>query len=407
MNITVLFDLDGTLLQNEDSVFIPAYIDLLGNYLGKDLTSQKIQMAVIKATQIMEENNDPTKTLEECFDEYFYPKIGLTKSNLLIDIERFYREFFPDLRIFNSELEEARSLTNKLMDKGIDLVIATNPLFPRVAITQRILWANLKPKIEDYELITSYENFHFAKPNPAYYAEILANLGWPEDPVVMVGNDRMRDIIPAEKIGIPTFFLGETSPKSLQPTNSESSQGNWGDLELWIEKIILSGSSMEPENSIEAYQAILLSTAAIIDNLLRISEKIMYWKSRPIPSEWSLVEIISHLADVDSEVNLPRMNLIQDENVPFFPAISTDEWASERNYINNNPIEEMERFLQNRKILINILTSLSNETLEKQVNHAIFGPTKILEIIKFITQHDRIHINQIHNTISLLSSKNY
>ena len=41
MNFTVLFDLDGTLLQNEDSL-IPAYIDLLGNYLGKDVPSQKI-----------------------------------------------------------------------------------------------------------------------------------------------------------------------------------------------------------------------------------------------------------------------------------------------------------------------------------------------------------------------------
>lgn len=405
MNFTVLFDLDGTLLQNEDSVFIPAYIDLLGNYLGKDVPSQKIQLAVLKATQIMEDNKDPTKTLEECFDDYFYSKIGLSKSNLQIDIERFYREFFPDLRIYTSELEEAKSLTNKLIDKRTDLVIATNPLFPRVAITQRILWANLKPLIEDYALITSYENFHFAKPNPAYYAEILANLGWPEGPVVMVGNDWMRDIIPAEKIGIPTFFLGGVNEKNLQPTNAESSLGNWSDLELWIEKILLSGSSMEPENSIEAYIAILLSTAAFIDNLSRISKKITYWNIRPIPTEWSLVEIITHLADVDSDVNLPRMNLIQDENVPFFPAISTDEWANERNYIKNNPIEEMERFLQNRKQLINILSTLPNQKLEKQVNHAIFGPTKILEIIKFITQHDRIHINQIHNTISLLNSK--
>lgn len=405
MKFTVLFDLDGTLLQNLDSVFIPAYIDLLGNYLGKEIPSQKIQIAVLKATQFMEANNDPSKTLEECFDDYFYPKIGLLKSNLQVEIDQFYQEFFPSLRVYTSELDEAKLLTNKLIEKGTDLVIATNPLFPRVAITQRIQWANLRPQIEDYSLITSYENFHFAKPNPAYYAEILANLGWPEGPVVMVGNDWMRDIEPAEKIGIPTFFLAEGNENSLKSINPKSSQGSWYDLERWIEEMILNGSSIEPENSIEAYIAILTSTAAIIDNLFRISNKITYWNIRPIPTEWSLVEIINHLADVDAEVNLPRINLIQDENIPFFPAISTDEWANERNYILNNPIEEMERFLQNRKILINILSSLPNQYLEKQVNHAIFGPTKVLEIIKFITQHDRIHINQIHNTVSLLNSK--
>jgi len=405
MNLTVLFDLDGTLLQNLDSIFIPAYIDLLGNYLGKEIPSQKIQIGVLKATQFMEANIDPTKTLEECFDDYFYPKIGLLKSNLQEEIDQFYQEFFPTLRIYTSEIDEAKSLTIKLFEKGTNLVIATNPLFPRVAITQRIQWANLRPQIEDYSLITSYENFHFAKPNPAYYAEILANLGWPEGPVVMVGNDWIRDIVPAETIGIPTFFLTAGDENSVKSINSKSSQGSWYDLERWIEKMILNGSSIEPENSIEAYIAILTSTAAIIDNLFRISKKISYWNIRPVPSEWSLVEIITHLADVDAEVNLPRINLIQDENIPFFPAISTDEWANERNYILNNPIEEMERFLQNRKMLINILSSLPNQYLEKQVNHAIFGPTKVLEIIKFITQHDRIHINQIHNTISLLNSK--
>lgn len=406
MNFSVLFDLDGTLLQNDDSIFIPAYINLLGNFISKDDNGKNIKEAVIKATQIMVDNNDPTKTLEDCFDSFFYPKIGLSKNDLQFEIDRFYQDFFPNLRRFTKEIPEAKSLSRNLLENGSDLVIATNPLFPKIAIQQRVKWANLLPQVDEFKIITSYENFHFAKPNPAYYAEILANIGWPDGQVVMIGNDFIRDIVPAEKIGIPSFYLGKVDGNQNDLILPKSSYGDWNNLSIWLERRMSDINPLEPENSFEAYIAILLSTAAYLDNFRRSSSTITYWKLRPFPNEWSLLEIITHLADVDSDVNLPRMNLIQIEKNPFFPAISTDEWANERNYLQKNPDEEIDRFLQNRKLLINLLVSFTNHDLEKQVNHAIFGPTKILEIIKFITQHDRIHINQIHKTISQINSEN-
>jgi len=400
MKKILLFDLDGTLLMNSVAEFIPAYLNLLGNFLGKVQSSQKIQSAVLTATNLMVHNIDPARTLEECFDDYFYSEIKTSKKYLLKDISDFYENTYPQLEKFTGHSLAVKSVIDHFMQMGISLVIATNPLFPKTAITQRVEWAKLDPKIDDYALITSYEAFHFAKPNPAYFAEILSKLGWPEGPIGMVGNDWEMDIVPAEKIGIPTFFLGKVEPVLDISRHPLSSQGNWEELEDWVNKILIVDIPFEPNQTIDSFKAVLLSTAAMIDSFRRNHQSSKILSNRPIESEWSLVEIFSHIADVDEEVNLPRINMILNNDIPFFPAIETDEWASERMYILNDPIIEMQRFITNRKKLVETISKLSNQDLSKMVNHSIFGPTSVQEIIKFITQHDRIHIQQINQTVS-------
>lgn len=399
MTLTLLFDLDGTLLMNSVSEFIPAYLQLLGNFLKKYQTSQNIQSAVLTATNLMVQNNDPSQTLENCFDDYFYSKIRTSKKDLQLDISNFYEREYPQLKKYTNPLLPAKTVINQFKQLGISLVIATNPLFPRTAITQRVEWANLDPKIDDYALITSYEEFHFAKPNPAYFAEILSKLGWPEGPIGMVGNDWEMDIAPAEIIGIPTFFLGSSEHIPEVTRHSLSSQGTWEDMENWVKKILMEDSSFEPYQTFDSFKAILLSTAAMIDSFMRDNRLSKYLSKRPVENEWSLVEIFSHIADVDEEVNLPRINMILKNEIPFFSAIETDEWASERNYILNDPFKEMQRFINNRKKLVETISNLSNQDLSKMVNHSIFGPTSVKEIIKFITQHDRIHVQQINQTV--------
>lgn len=49
-------------------------------------------------------------------------------------------------------------------------MLATNPIFPKVATESRIRWAGLQP--EDFELYTTYEKTCHCKPNPAYYTDI-------------------------------------------------------------------------------------------------------------------------------------------------------------------------------------------------------------------------------------------
>ena len=95
-------------------------------------------------------------------------------------------------------------MIKKLKAKGLRVALATNPLFPAVATESRIRWAGLD--LKDFDLVTTYENSSFCKPNPAYYKEIMEKLGVSAEECVMVGNDVQEDGA-AAKLGMRVFIL--------------------------------------------------------------------------------------------------------------------------------------------------------------------------------------------------------
>jgi FMN phosphatase YigB (HAD superfamily) len=396
--LIILFDLDDTLLENSMETFLPAYLHKLGDHLSTFISPQLLPKAIFTGTDFMVNNNDPSKTLEECFDRYFYPHIGYPKSHLYNHLKDFYTNVFPSLEPITNEVHAAASTINKLKNKKHKIVIATNPLFPKMAIDHRIKWANLGLELSEYEYITNFEEFHFTKPKSEFIAEILGKIGWTDEFVVMVGNEWDMDIEPAELLGIPTFFIGDPPVDPTISTHPLSSSGTLDQVVDWVDSIDSKKLTFEINNSKESILAILRATAANIDSYQRNQIADEVFAKRPKPGEWSLIEIISHLADVDIEVNIPRLILIEKESNPFIEAALTDQWAEERHYIYNNPSEEINKFIENRKKLVDILENFELDQWNKTINHAIFGPTSTIELIKFITQHDRIHLTQIVET---------
>ncbi|MFB2351719.1 HAD family hydrolase, partial [Priestia megaterium] len=63
---------------------------------------------------------------------------------------------------------EAVDFVDWAFAQGYTIAIATNPLFPRTAIEQRLAWAKLPVDKYPFKIVSSYEGFHFAKPNPAF-----------------------------------------------------------------------------------------------------------------------------------------------------------------------------------------------------------------------------------------------
>ena len=84
------------------------------------------------------------------------------------------------------------------------MALATNPIFPAIATNERIRWAGLST--DDFELITTYENIGFCKPNPEYYSEVAERIGVAPEECIMVGND-VDDDMPASKLGMKVFLL--------------------------------------------------------------------------------------------------------------------------------------------------------------------------------------------------------
>ncbi len=207
MKLTLLIDMDDTLLSNPFETFMPLYLQSLGSALSSKVVPQKMVPQLLKATDAMIQNNDFRLTLEECFNNNFYSQLNLKKEEIAPLLEKFYTGEFQKIKQVTRIKTDAISFIQRCFEKEITVAVATNPLFPLQAMQSRLRWGNLSPDEYPFSLVTAYESFHFSKPNPAYYAEILAQLGSPETPVVMIGNSITDDITPASSLGIKTFFL--------------------------------------------------------------------------------------------------------------------------------------------------------------------------------------------------------
>jgi FMN phosphatase YigB (HAD superfamily) len=399
MKPLLLFDLDNTLLYNDMDKFLGAYLRALGKYLSSRIAPEIMVSLLMAGTDKMIMKQMPTLTLEEVFDQVYYPGVGIPKEELVEDIRRFYAEIFPALKELTQFRPEAAQLIEFAFRNDYPVVIATNPLFPRKAILARLDWAGIPAEKYPYQLITSYETFHFAKPNPAYYGEILAQLGWPERPALMIGNSLEDDILPASQVGIPGYFLTSqpvSFPKGIHPY---SSQGSFEQVLYWIKET----GEREPDPtppSATGLLSILKSTPAALETLSANLDE-QEWKQKPAANEWCLTEIVAHLRDVDQEVNLPRLAKVCQEDNPFLPGVDTDPWASERQYFRENGLIARQEFLAVRTKLLELVVGLSDTGWQRPARHAIFGPTNASELVGIIATHDQLHIHQSYKTIHI------
>jgi FMN phosphatase YigB (HAD superfamily) len=399
---TLLIDLDDTLLGNDMNVFLPAYLKALAARLAAYAPPEQLIPTLLAATRTMLENNRPDRTLKQVFDAAFYPALGLRAEDLQSELKDFYAEVFPTLEGYTQRWPQASELVAGALRRGFRLVIATNPLFPRAAILHRLRWAGLAPEKYQFELVTSYETFHFSKPNPAYFAEILARLGWPEDPVVVIGNDPHNDIDPARRLGLPAFWVSAAQdggyPRDARPPAAS------GPLEAalpWLEAA--PPGALEPDfGAPEAILATLRATPAALAVLCGdLSEQT--WSHHPKEGEWNLTEILCHLRDVEGEVNLPRLKKVIEETNPFLPGMDTDPWAAERLYFCQNGPEALQDFTAFRLELLDLLASLGPGDWEKPARHAIFGPTHLRELAGINAGHDRMHLRQLRESLETLN----
>ena len=210
---TLVFDLDDTLLVNPIDQFLPPYFRALTAYLAPYAPADRLVLELLKATQAMMANRDPGRTNEQVFAAHFYPALGLTEADLRPILDRFYEDEFPKLQPYTAVVPEARPLILAARERGHELVVATNPVFPLRAIQHRLTWADLGDI--PFRFITAYETMHYTKPHPEYYGEILERIGRAAGECLMVGNDWDNDMAPAKAVGMRTFWITGTEPYSL------------------------------------------------------------------------------------------------------------------------------------------------------------------------------------------------
>ena len=96
---------------------------------------------------------------------------------------------------------------DEIVQTGLKMVLASNPIFPFDVQMKRLAWAKLDHL--PFDLVTHIENMSFCKPRIEYYLEISQIIGEPPDTCMMVGNDPVNDLI-AAYTGMKTYLVNDS-----------------------------------------------------------------------------------------------------------------------------------------------------------------------------------------------------
>lgn len=225
----LLLDLDGTLLENEPSAFMAAYVAAVKRYFAPHCDTEKLLAAIDTGVQAIFANQG-TGTNAEVFWQAAEPRLPAPRATLMPLFEEFYEVAFTELASVTNPVPGALELVATAQQAGLKLVVATGPVFPRRAIEHRLEWAGLDPV--DFDLITCCETMHSSKPRPTYFAQVLDLLGVSAEHAVMAGNHLSFDLQGAQAVGLTTFFV-DTFPIADAPV-TPTARGSLHDLHAFL-----------------------------------------------------------------------------------------------------------------------------------------------------------------------------
>jgi FMN phosphatase YigB (HAD superfamily) len=385
----VLLDLDNTLLRNPDLPFAEQFLGLIEDYFADVWQFQGMADLFLRSLRAMNEVRDVSHTNADILKNLVTQTTGKSRKEIDCAFTTFYSEAYPALKNCIEPIPEANELVDYLYSQGYALVISTNPIYPAEAVWQRLTWAELPYDPKFYWLVTHADNMHFTKLNPAYYGEILARIGMEPDECIMVGDSIGNDIIPAATVGLHTYRI---VPDKLSHTE--------GSLTDFIQQVTSDGwrSSFFPQTPIPTMIEPQLrgNVGALFGMLTDVKDH--FWMQHPDPNEWSILQIVCHLWESEIKVQRRRLQRILEEDNPFLVAPKAPP-GSQSPPCHPNGHEIARRFALERAKTLDFLQNLSFEDWQRPARHSIFGATSLLEMALFTAQHDRLHLNQLCQTL--------
>lgn len=231
---TILLDLDGTLLPMDQNQFVEIYFHTAAKkFVNFKFDPDEFMKGIWSGTKAMI-LNDGSRKNEECFWDTFSSIFGEEVRKLEPEFTKFYLNEFRDAKIATRPTSLAKESIKTLKSKGYKLVLATNPIFPQVATHTRMGWAGLEP--EDFEIITTYENSYYCKPNLEYYKAILKTIRKEPEECMMVGNDVKEDMC-TKVLGMDTYLITDCLINHEKKEVKEYSSGSFEDFMEYVNQL--------------------------------------------------------------------------------------------------------------------------------------------------------------------------
>ena len=229
----VLFDLDGTLLPMDQDVFIRKYFGLMAQKLAPYGYDPKQLIDTIWKAISAEMTNDGSRSNEDAFWDVFTSAFGKESRKHEAVFDDFYRNEFNDVADVCEPSPKADGIVKMLRKAGCKVILATNPLFPKIATEDRIGWAGMDK--DDFDLYTTFEDWGLCKPNLDYFRRIMDMFDLRPEECIMVGNDVDEDMI-ASELGMKVFLMDHFIINRKKKDISSIPQGGFDELDSFLKK---------------------------------------------------------------------------------------------------------------------------------------------------------------------------
>lgn len=202
----IMSDLDNTLLPviTQDKFVQIWFTDVAKKFCDYHMNQAIALNAINEGCRAMMLNNGKKRN-----DEVFYRTAvsvsGYSREKLEEVLTDYYATSFRNVRNIVEENPFAPKIAALMKEKAKYTVTATMPLFPLSACDTRMRWTGISADM--FDLVTSFDQSSYAKPNPLYFQEILSRFGVSPQDALMIGNDVREDMIPCASLGIDVFLV--------------------------------------------------------------------------------------------------------------------------------------------------------------------------------------------------------
>lgn len=223
-----LFDLDGTLLPMDMKYFVELYVAAFCKCMAPvTKIESKPLMDSIWASVAQMARNDGDCLNETVFWRTMNSRCKRDMRVFSDNFDSFYRGEFSVCRAATKVQPLSRITMDFIKQHGGNIIVATNPVFPKSATYTRINWAGLNPN--DFSYITTYDNSSACKPNLNYFEEICSVCGIHPEESLMIGNDVDEDMI-SSRLGFDTFLVTDCLINRSDKSLSLFRHGDFEDL---------------------------------------------------------------------------------------------------------------------------------------------------------------------------------
>jgi uncharacterized damage-inducible protein DinB len=121
-------------------------------------------------------------------------------------------------------------------------------------------------------------------------------------------------------------------------------------------------------------------------------------RKRPAPEQWSVAEILAHLADVEIVIGWRMRSILGDPGTAV-QAYDQNAWVIAGHYEKRDPRKSIELQRSVREANLALLKTLSPEQWKQFGQHAERGKESIEHIVRMVAGHDINHIQQIERIL--------